>query len=171
MKYTDMTPEQKQRYNEYNKQWRTTNKFKIKKANHDWYSNNRQRVLAQTTEYQREHKQRIRVNYEANKLANPIKELIRGAKSRAKKKGIPFNITQDDLFVPTHCPVLGIPLITTFGESTDNTPSIDRIIPALGYVKGNVIIVSKLANRIKTNATPDQIQAVATFYKNLEAEE
>ena len=43
----------------------------------------------------------------------------------------------------------------------------DRIIPELGYVEGNLVIVSDLANRIKTNATPEQIIKVGEFYKKL----
>jgi hypothetical protein len=46
----------------------------------------------------------------------------------------------------------------------------DRIDNSRGYVKGNVIIVSQLANRIKTSATPDQIITVGQFYKNLVAQ-
>jgi hypothetical protein len=49
------------------------------------------------------------------------------------------------------------------------TFSIDKIVPALGYVKGNVIIVSNRANIIKNNATPEEILAVGFFYKNLSA--
>lgn len=48
-----------------------------------------------------------------------------------------------------------------------DSPSIDRIIPALGYVKGNVIVVSQRANTIKNNATPEELRRVADFYSNL----
>ena len=34
-------------------------------------------------------------------------------------------------------------------------------------IKGNVIMVSHMANSIKNQATPDQIQKVATFYEKL----
>ena len=50
------------------------------------------------------------------------------------------------------------------------SPSVDRIDPSGGYVRGNVIWISWLANCIKSSATPKQIVAVGEFYKQLEAE-
>jgi len=88
-------------------------------------------------------------------------------KSRAKREGIPFDLTIEDCIAPSYCPVLGIPLIERGGSQTDNSPSMDRIDPKGGYTKENTILISGLANRIKTNATVEQIQAVAKFYKNL----
>jgi hypothetical protein len=46
----------------------------------------------------------------------------------------------------------------------------DRIDNTKGYEKGNVIIVSRLANVIKNQATPSQIKKVADFYMKLYAE-
>jgi hypothetical protein len=48
-----------------------------------------------------------------------------------------------------------------------DSPSLDRVIPELGYVQGNVIWVSHRANSIKQNATAEEILAVGQFYKNL----
>ncbi len=50
---------------------------------------------------------------------------------------------------------------------SSSSPSLDRIIPEKGYVKGNVIVVSNKANVIKNNATPEEIIAVGEFYKKL----
>jgi hypothetical protein len=40
----------------------------------------------------------------------------------------------------------------------------DKIVPSKGYVKGNVIVVSKRANQIKSDATVAEIMKVAEFY-------
>jgi hypothetical protein len=83
------------------------------------------------------------------------------------------------LAIPTHCPIFGIPL--AFGVKTpssyrekkgqvtvpDDSPSVDRIVPELGYVKGNIVIVSYRANLIKTNASVTELIKVAEFYKML----
>ncbi len=100
-----------------------------------------------------------------------IPNLISRCKTLAKKNNFPFNLAIEDITIPERCPVLGILLI--FGKESDNinwrdnSPSIDKIIPELGYVRGNIIIVSYRANRIKNDATIDELQLVASFYKNI----
>lgn len=95
--------------------------------------------------------------------------LLENARWRAKQKGVPFKLTVADIKVPTVCPVFGMPLVKNIGGAshTDWSPTLDRIVPKLGYVPGNIIVVSSLANRIKSNATPEQIAAVAEFYRRL----
>jgi len=79
------------------------------------------------------------------------------------------DITPDDLRIPAVCPVLGIPLRQEFsGKRSDATPSVDRIEPAKGYVKGNVVVVSWRANRLKGDATLAELRQLATFYAPME---
>ena len=103
-------------------------------------------------------------------LKNASSLLLWHLKSRAKANNIAFNLTKEDIIIPEFCPVLGIRLEKGKGKSGFNSPSVDRIIPSLGYTKGNIVIISQRANLIKNDATPDEIQRVATFYKNLEEE-
>ena len=100
---------------------------------------------------------------------NPEADMLRIVKQSARIKGLAFNLTKEDIVIPDMCPVLGIPLFKD-GTKGANTPSVDRIKPELGYVKGNILVVSLLANRIKTNATAEQILAVGKFYAELEAQ-
>lgn len=94
--------------------------------------------------------------------ANPINQLLSSAKTRAKKAGLPFDLTIEDIQIPEVCPVLGIPLIRNLGGSypTPNSPSIDRIIPTLGYVRGNIAVISNRANTIKQDANVEELTAV-----------
>lgn len=94
-------------------------------------------------------------------------QLIALAKDRARKKGVPFSLTIDDLDIPSRCPVLGIPIKFSKMKDRHSSPSIDRLSSELGYVPGNIIIVSWLANDIRRNFNPDQIIAVGQFYKTL----
>ena len=95
--------------------------------------------------------------------------LLYRVKANAKARGVPFNLEHGDLKVPSRCPVLGIELAVSEGfGGSDNSPSVDRIRPELGYVKGNVVVISGLANRIKDSATSDQILAVGNWLKKLE---
>ena len=78
------------------------------------------------------------------------------AKKRAEAAGLPFSLSVNDIVIPEVCPVFGIPLAAPTGEKSgpqDNSPSLDRIRPALGYVPGNVRVISYKANRLRNNGT------------------
>jgi hypothetical protein len=102
----------------------------------------------------------------AHYRAHIERHLVSAAKQRAKRKGVPFTITAADVRIPAQCPILGIPLFSKRGKGPGagpNSPTIDRIIPALGYVKENIVVISHKANTIKTNAEPEQILRVGQF--------
>lgn len=90
---------------------------------------------------------------------SPQKRLLWAAKKRAKEKGLPFNLEETDIVVPTHCPYLGVELTTNARRGTDRKTvcSLDRIVPELGYVKGNVEVISHLANTMKQAATKEEL--------------
>lgn len=86
-------------------------------------------------------------------------------KASALKSGIPFDISPRDLIYVSTCPILGITLENNDLKSDRNSsPSVDRMIPELGYIKGNVRIISSLANRMKNNANRGEIEL---FCKNI----
>ena len=82
-------------------------------------------------------------------------------KQRAKEKGLEFNLDISDILIPTHCPYLGIELKVIGKQLTDNSPSLDRIDNTKGYIKGNVEIISQLANRCKSDLSIDQLRSFA----------
>ena len=90
-----------------------------------------------------------------------------GALQRSKKNNIPFNIpTYKDLpKVPKYCPILRIPLIIGRGVSTDNSPTLDRIDNNKGYIKGNIHIISRKANQMKSNANLKEIEMLYDYMK------
>ena len=53
------------------------------------------------------------------------------------------------------------------GRSKNYAPSLDRIEPKKGYVKDNIIIVSDIVNRMKQDATLDDLKKISEFFKNL----
>jgi hypothetical protein len=90
--------------------------------------------------------------------------MLRTARGNAKRRGLEFTITLADIDIPTICPVLEIPI--RFDGERDNMPSLDRINSSLGYVKGNVIVISWRANWLKSNATSEELKLLAKFYSN-----
>jgi hypothetical protein len=101
-----------------------------------------------------------RVGYYKEK---PEKRLLWAAKKRAKERGLDFDIQESDIVIPTHCPYLGIELATHVPRGCPRTAcmSLDRIDNSKGYVKGNIEVVSHLANTMKSNATTEQLLAFA----------
>lgn len=82
------------------------------------------------------------------------------ARKRAQRRGLPFDIEPDDIVIPEACPVLGIALD---GSSRDSTPSLDRVVPAKGYVRGNIAVISFRANRIKSDANAEELRSVLAY--------
>lgn len=101
---------------------------------------------------------------------DPMLTRFKAKMSDARRKGIEFDLVFEEVVWPTHCPALGIELDYSYGYKRGtpyNSPSFDRIDPTKGYIRGNTIIVSHLANSIKTNATVDELERVASFYRQL----
>ena len=71
------------------------------------------------------------------------------------------------LSAPSHCPILGFELTVGAGFK-DSSTTVDRFKPELGYVESNITVISLLANRIKTNATAEQVRAVANWMEKME---
>ena len=92
--------------------------------------------------------------------------MVNACKRRARKRGLEATLKKEDVYFPEYCPILGIKL-EHGPENWENSPNIDRIDNTKGYTKDNVIVVSGLANNIKTSATPEQIKKVADFYASL----
>lgn len=90
-------------------------------------------------------------------------------KTRAKEKNVPYNIDADYIMSiqTTHCPALGIEFVRRDERETNSpaAPTIDRIVPELGYVKGNVVMISRRANNIKSDARVEEIEQVLEWLK------
>ena len=96
--------------------------------------------------------------------------MLAGARYRAKTKGVAFDLDENSFEIPAICPILRIPLVSADVSMNDNSPTLDRKLSHLGYTKGNVLVISNLANRIKTNANSFQIAQVLAYVKSIEEE-
>ena len=81
-------------------------------------------------------------------------------RAHAKQRGQDFNLEKSDIVIPDVCPVFG----TQFSRETrDSTPSIDRLDPTKGYIKGNIDVISFRANRLKNNGTLEDFQQIVKY--------
>jgi hypothetical protein len=92
-------------------------------------------------------------------------KMLRRVKTRATEKSIAFDLAIEDIVIPTHCPILGVELKAHKGRSggSPNSPALDRIDNTKGYIKGNVMVMSHLANMMKSSATDEQLIMFATW--------
>lgn len=111
--------------------------------------------------------------HEYLKRWGPAYKVYHSAKYRAKKLGIPWAISKqyvESIWPPDNkCPILGIELSpNSEGVGPCNSsPSLDKIIPPLGYVEGNVAVISFLANSLKKDQTdPAVFRAIANWLEN-----
>ena len=124
-------------------------------------STNASKIRKTVRHYREKNKNLIKSRIRARRFADPIRFLVNNARSRAKQKNLPFdNITPADIKIPDLCPVLGIKLRINEGQSGPDSPSLDRIDPSLGYVKGNVRIISHRANQLKNDASLHEAELI-----------
>lgn len=141
------------------KKWKIPDEFPIDKRSKDFARRKRCEQCAKTA-YVDPSVSRVK------RLNNQEGYLLTSARQRAKRKGLEFDLDIEDIFIPTKCPLLGIKLVMSGNPSHYNSPSLDRIDPMKGYIKGNVWVISKRANSIKTNASLDEIEMVAFELQN-----
>lgn len=114
--------------------------------------------------YEREYYKRIR-----SERVEQI--MLNSAKGRARKRNIPCSINSEDILNvwPTDglCPILGIELKHNYdgtGGNKPDSPSLDCIRPALGYIPGNIAIISQKANMLKGNEiNPEIFKKIAAW--------
>jgi len=87
---------------------------------------------------------------------------------RAKRDSLPHKIDTKylkDIFPSDKkCPVLGT--IMEFGSKDEqNIPTVDKLMPSKGYVEGNLAWISLRANRLKNDATLEEIAKLHKYLK------
>lgn len=100
---------------------------------------------------------------------NPIRYMFKRAQARAKRDNLPFDIIEEDIIIPDICPILKMKLTFPRGldkmGGRDSSPSLDRIENSKGYVKGNIQVISSLANTMKNCATNEQLILFAKYIR------
>lgn len=91
------------------------------------------------------------------RVSNPGRARFLAYRKRAQQRNLPFTLQQEDFVIQeTLCPLCGILLTNPdSGMVQPNTPSMDRIVPSLGYVKENVWHICYACNSKKNGAEPD----------------
>lgn len=129
------------------KTYKKKNKKKIQKQTKTYYKKTKKKANAKTSKWSKNNKSRVQFN---------------AARSRSKKYEEAFDLVFTELDWPDVCPVLGIPMDR---RDKNHTPSLDRVDSRKGYTKANVKVISFRANRIKFNATIDELERILDYMK------
>jgi hypothetical protein len=118
----------------------------------------------------RERKIRDHAKYIATRhgtFENRIRNCLYNRRKIAKAKGIEFALELENFTEITHCPLL--PQVKLRFDATpsekDDAPSIDRLDPSKGYTTDNVWVISHRANRIKSDATLEELETICRNWR------
>lgn len=142
----------------YQREWARTHRENVNRYNREAYERRGAKIRADIRAY----KKRDRATAKAEGLF-PV-SFWSNKRWAAKKKGLEFSIERKDYPIPDMCPAFGIPLDS---RDTNHRPSLDRIDNSIGYIPGNVVVVSMKANTAKRDLTIDQLRQLANFYEKL----
>lgn len=142
------------------KEYNVANKEAISEQRKEHYQENKDSILAAVRGYQESHR---------DSMLYIRKRILINVRHRAKKLGIPFNLTLDDIVIPDKCPVFGTPFDfgVKGGKPSPHSPSMDKILPKGGYLKGNTQIISHRANALKGDATLEDLRKLVEFMEKI----
>ena len=141
-----------------------------------YYEKNKEKITARVNKYRQENNEAVKIrkaNYRQRtkgKKPSILNALLSRARERARLKKLPFDLTMEwiETVAVSHCPITLEPLDWARDQVVDgkpgpNSPSIDKIIPELGYVQSNCAIMSHRGNMIKSNGTIDEHLRVVQY--------
>lgn len=151
----------------------TSKLVRQREASRRWREKNLDKVRERNREYNKHRRRDYKAEYGVIEWSPQtwLRAALNHARHRAKKRGIAFDIDPADIEIPTRCPVFGQPLEFLRGRGrgprTNHwSPSLDRTNNSLGYVKGNVRVISQRANALKSDATISELENLLEYLRN-----
>jgi hypothetical protein len=175
-------------------EWRRaheSNREKRVERMHAYYQENREAIRDQVKEHRKIHGKRLRAEdrdrwtgerrdrgnaarkafAQTTRLTLPWKPLLKSASDRAKRMALPFTLTEQwarDNWTGK-CALTNIPFVLGQRGSGPKhlSPSIDRIVPDLGYTPSNCRFILWLTNLIKKDRPNDDAYLVSATLSQL----
>ena len=174
-KYAYMTEEQKERRKKSGRKYLANRTEEQRERDKERLRQRWANMTEEQKQQKTERDRKTRANWPEERIEQELRKRgFRGARYRAKKKGLPFNLTLDyvkEIWPDDNkCRVFGTPFVRGKGTQCPTSPSIDRIEPAKGYTIGNVQVISRRANLIKNDATAAEVMVVAQYLLKKERE-
>lgn len=155
----------KEQQRKYNQTYKEKNRKKISLNKKKYATDNKDKIKIYREKFYLKNKDKLNEQMKTYYKDNRNVYLFLKSKRRAREDGIEFNISIEDIVIPEYCPLLNIKLTNELGYGQLKTnSSIDRIDSTKGYVKGNIQVISRQANTMKSNATREEL---IIFSKNI----
>ena len=142
------------------REWHAANREYVSRKNKSRYEETKEQQKERSIKWRRENIERARSTARHWNHKKWERHATGNCRARAKRKGVPFDMEPSDLFdpatgkLPIRCPIFPhIVLDYAGGPDRRKWPSVDRKVPELGYVTGNVWVVSIAANLWKSNGS------------------
>lgn len=162
------------RYKDKARQNRIKNKEKIQLRSYEYYRRNKEQLLEQADSRRRQIRMTV-ANDPSLWKEYRLARILPGLKARAKAKGVDFDLTLDYLLsiAADHCPVDGLPMhwrvdAVLSKKTSPRSPSVDRLLPSRGYVKGNVQIICFQYNTWKRDMTLQDMQLLLAYFQEVQ---
>ena len=113
-----------------------------------------------------------RASYQRCKQDAFFRHRANHSRSRAQNLRVPFDLTAEFLqqIWTSTCPVFKTTLVKHADRSHEDAPELDRIIPSRGYVQGNVVWLSRRANRLKNNVSTVELRLLLSWLESVTEE-
>lgn len=144
---------------------------KLKRGKHGKQAKCKECSNALAKEHREKDLERYKLSSLKHRKRNVAYKMLKNAKSRAKAKGLECSISEEHIIIPDICPILEIAIFssrTGIPGPKDNSPTLDRIDNSIGYVPGNVQVISCKANQMKNNGSFEDIEKLYFFMKKQE---
>lgn len=164
----------------YNRKYREEHYVELRKKQKTWYEANKKLVSEKQRAYRQAlspevakerrarwnaaHKAKEKRRYHATRLWLPWLNAFRGSKARATKNRVPFTLTKEwaEARWTGRCEVTNIEFILSTKRSPYLfSPSLDRIIPTLGYTPENSRFILHAVNALKGQGTDEDMLTIA----------
>src|ERR1700676_647553 len=115
--------------------YRTVHQEEIKDYQRRYRNDHREDI----NKYNQEHRPRLKFLKRKLKEKNLAVAMLKNKEGQCRRNGTLFNLSEEDISpLPSLCPVFGMELCYSNKVIQENSPSLDRVNPDLGYVRGNV---------------------------------
>lgn len=156
----------KEKARQYNKEYSKKHAARIHERRKKYIELNKEKIKEQNIRYKEKSREKDKLRERNRRKFNRESIILASAKTRAKKFNLEFSITINDIQIPLFCPVLGIELnLNNTKIRLDTSPSLDRIDNSKGYTKENIRIISWRANKLKNNASLEELEKIIKYMK------